>query len=101
LVTSLPRVISNAGENAAFHSLEFITARIANPHTRAAYGRAIAEFCDWCEQQGLALPALSSPVVAAYFHELGTRLSASSTNQHLSAIRQGSGSHGTHDSAFI
>jgi site-specific recombinase XerD len=88
LITSLPRVISNAGEGAAFHSLEFITARIANPNTRAAYGRAIGEFCGWCEQQGLSLPALSSPLVAVYFHELGTRLSASSTNQHLSAIRQ-------------
>jgi site-specific recombinase XerD len=87
IVSSL-RLISNAGESDAFHSLEFITARIANPHTRAAYGRAIAEFCDWCEQQGVSLPALSSPVVAAYFHELGTRLSASSSNQHLSAIRQ-------------
>lgn len=68
LSAALPRVISTAGESAAFHSLEFITARIANPHTRAAYGRAIAEFCGWCEERGLSLPALSSPVVAAYFH---------------------------------
>jgi site-specific recombinase XerD len=88
LSTALPRLISTAGEGAAFHSLEFITARIANPHTRAAYGRAIAEFCGWCEERELSLPALSSPVVAAYFHELGSRLSAPSTNQHLSAIRQ-------------
>jgi len=88
LIASLPRVISRAGEAFAFHSLEFVTARIANPNTRAAYGRAIVEFCSWCEDHGLSLPALSSPIVAAYFHELGTRLSASSTNQHLSAVRQ-------------
>jgi hypothetical protein len=44
-----PCPTSTAGERAAFHSLEFLTARIANPHTRAAYGRAIAEFCGWCE----------------------------------------------------
>lgn len=88
LVASLPRFISQAGERSAFHSVEFIAARIANLHTRAAYGRAIVEFCAWCESRGLSLPALSSPIVAAYLDELGTRLSAASTNQHLSAIRQ-------------
>ena len=87
VVASLPRFISQAGERTAFHSIEFLSARIANPHTRAAYGRAILEFCAWCEDRELSLPTLSSPIVAAYIHELGTRLSAASTNQHLSAIR--------------
>ena len=51
LSTALPRLISTAGERAAIHSREFIAARIANPRTRAAYGRAIVEFCGWCEER--------------------------------------------------
>jgi site-specific recombinase XerD len=73
---------------ATFHSVEFFTARLRNPHTRAAYERAVAEFCHWCGSRGLPLPALTSPVVAAYFDKLGERLSPSSVNQHLSGIRQ-------------
>jgi hypothetical protein len=38
LGASLPRTISEAGERAAFHSVEFFTARIPNVNTRAAYG---------------------------------------------------------------
>ena len=34
------------------------------------------------------LPLLSSPAIAAYFHELEKRLSPSSANLHLSGIRQ-------------
>jgi hypothetical protein len=45
LGASLPRAISEAGERAAFHSVEFFTARIPNPNTRAAYGHAVAELC--------------------------------------------------------
>lgn len=59
LVASLPRFISQAGERTAFHSLEFITARIANPHTRAAYGRAIVEFCAWCDDRSTGNPKRS------------------------------------------
>jgi site-specific recombinase XerD len=88
LAVALPQAIYGAGERAAFHSVEFFTARLANPHTRAAYGRAVTSFCDWCESRGVPLPALSSPVVAAYYHELVGRLSAASANQHLSGIRQ-------------
>jgi integrase/recombinase XerD len=88
LVASLPRTISEAGERAAFHSVDFFTARIPNPNTRAAYGHAVAEFCQWCELRAIPLPALSSPVVAAYFHALEERLCPSSANLHLSGIRQ-------------
>lgn len=88
LVASCPKAISDAGERAAFHSLEFFTARLPNANTRAAYGRAVADFCAWCETRALPLPALSSPLVAAYFHELGETLSPSSANLHLSGVRQ-------------
>ena len=87
VTASLPALVVAAGERAAFNSVEFFTARIPNDNTRKAYGRAAAAFCAWCEARGVALTALSSPVVAAYFHELQKRLSASSANLHLSAIR--------------
>jgi integrase len=88
LVAALPLAIVSAGGRAAFHSVEFFTARIPNPHTRMAYGRAVTQFCQWCERRAVPLPALSSPIVAAYFHELALRLSPSSANLHLSAVRQ-------------
>src|SRR5688572_15610935 len=44
LLATMPQAILEAGERAAFHSVEFFTARISNPHTRAAYGRAVAGF---------------------------------------------------------
>lgn len=85
---ALPATITEAGERAAFHTLEFFTARLPNPNTRAAYARAVAEFSQWCDARRIPLPALSSPIVAAYFQELGERLSPSSANLHLSGIRQ-------------
>jgi hypothetical protein len=60
LVASLPRTISEAGERAAFHFIEFFTARIPNSNTRAAYGHAVAEFCQWCQLRAIPLPSLSS-----------------------------------------
>jgi site-specific recombinase XerD len=88
LAAALPPTIHEAGTRAAFHSVEFFTARLRNPHTRAAYGRAVTKFCAWCEARGIPLPALSSPIVAAYYDELVERLSPASANQHLSGIRQ-------------
>ena len=35
-------------EPASTHFLEFFAANIRNPHTRRAYGRAVAEFLAWC-----------------------------------------------------
>ena len=55
-----------------------LTARLPNPNTRAAYERAVVEFCRWCERRALPVPALSSPLVAAYFHDLCQRLSLAS-----------------------
>lgn len=61
---SLPPLIAAAGAAAAESTLEFFTARIPNVNTQA-YGRAVARFCRWCEGQGVALGALTAPVVAA------------------------------------
>jgi integrase/recombinase XerD len=88
VVAAVPAMIAEAGERAAFHTLEFFTARLPNANTRAAYARAVADFCQWCDARHIPLPALSSPIVAAYFHELCERLSPSSANLHLSGLRQ-------------
>lgn len=87
-LVAVPSAISAAGPRAVFHSVEFFTSRLPNANTRTAYGRAVAAFCGWCDARLLPLPALSSPLVAAYFHELLDRLSPASANLHLSAIRQ-------------
>jgi integrase/recombinase XerD len=88
LAASVPPLVREAGPRAVFHSVEFFTARIPNANTRATYGRAVSVFCDWCEQRALPLPALSSPILAAYFEDLKQRFSAATVNLHLSAIRQ-------------
>ncbi len=47
---ALPAVITAAGEPAAMRFIEFFTANIRNPNTRAAYARAVADFFGWCER---------------------------------------------------
>ena len=56
-----PALIERAGSKVVFHSLEFFAARLPNDH-RAAYTRAVSDFCRWAEGHGLELGALSSPV---------------------------------------
>ena len=40
---------------AAERTVEFFTAQIRNPHTRAAYAAAVTRFFTWCDARGLAL----------------------------------------------
>jgi hypothetical protein len=47
--TTLPALIAAAGDRASLRFLEFFAANIRNPHTRRAYGRAVAEFLAWCD----------------------------------------------------
>src|SRR5207253_5023819 len=58
-----------------------------NKNTRAAYGRAVRHFCDWCEKRKLRLENLNPVVIASYIEEEGERLSRPSVKQHLAAIR--------------
>lgn len=85
---ALPAPIIAAGERARFRFVEFFTATIRNKNTRRAYGRAVRDFFDWCEQRGVReLEAIHSVVVAAYVEELGARLAKPSVKQHLAAVR--------------
>jgi hypothetical protein len=40
-------LITAAGDAASLRFLEFFAANIRNPHTRRAYGRAVADFLIW------------------------------------------------------
>lgn len=83
----LPRLITDAGRPAAKRFLDFFTARIPNDNTRAAYARAVAYFCFWCEARGLTIDQLEPHLVALYIKELGRQVAKPTVKQHLAAIR--------------
>jgi hypothetical protein len=72
---ALPAIIRAQGERASHRFIEFFTATIRNRNTRAAYARAVKQFFDWCDEQGLDLRAIGSITVAAYVEQLGNRAS--------------------------
>ena len=107
-----PLIVARAGPDASRRFIEFFTANIRNPNTRAAYARAVSQFFEWCESQGLGLRDLGPFHVAAYIEQLARRspqlrpvmrtasngtqfgatsqtlpLRAPSVKQHLAAIR--------------
>jgi site-specific recombinase XerD len=101
---TIPTLFAAAGDKAAFRLLEFFTANIRNTNTRAAYGRAVRRFSEWCQEHGLRLEQLTPVHVAAYVEELGRPapptpgpgetpteepkpLSKPSIKQHLAALR--------------
>jgi len=86
--SSLPALVTAAGERASIRFLEFFAANIRNPHTRRAYYRAAEEFLAWCRSIGLSSIAAVEPVHVATWIEAGTReLSAPSVKQRLAALR--------------
>lgn len=82
---ALPALITEAGEKAGARFVEFFTATIRNKHTRAAYARAVGQFCAWCEERGLRLAQVTPVAVAAYIEQHGG--SRPTVKQHLAAIR--------------
>src|SRR5947209_16471636 len=85
--TIVPALIAAGGERAGYAFIDFFTAQIRNPNTRAAYAIAVRSFCVWCDVQRLTLRTLRTHHVAAYVELLGRRYSAPSVKQHLAAIR--------------
>lgn len=55
----LPELVGQAGQDAAYRTLEFFTSCIPNPNTREVYGQAVREFCAFCTR-------LDVPVLATY-----------------------------------
>ena len=89
-IEGLPATVLRAGPQAAERTVEFFTAQIRNPHTRAAYAAAITRFFTWCNARGLALAEISQiPIaVATYIEEMHSRYRAPTIKQHLAAIRR-------------
>jgi integrase/recombinase XerD len=83
----VPAVFVNAGGDAVRRFIEFFTANIRNPNTRAAYAFAVVRFAGWCEVLGIALAQLTPVIVAAYIEELGQHLDKPSVKKHLAALR--------------
>jgi site-specific recombinase XerD len=80
-------LVARQGGHAATRYLEFFTAQIRNPNTRAAYARACDRFLAWCEVMGLPLPQIGPVHVAAYVEQLGREHSAPTVKQQLAAVR--------------
>ncbi len=90
----LPVIISAAGTRASSRFIEFFTTNIRNSNTRVSYGRAVREFCQWCEDRGLQLEELNPILVAGYVELLGRpteqygrRYSKPCVKQHVAASR--------------
>jgi site-specific recombinase XerD len=85
---AVPALIAAAGDHAALRFLEFFAGTIRNPHTRRAYGRAVAAFLCWCEDAGVSSIAAVQPLHVASWIEMQTRqIAAPSVKQQLAAIR--------------
>ena len=82
---SLPVLIESAGSSARFAWEEFIYGKIRNPHTRAAYERAIRQFLTHCEAVDKELPTVSPRDVGSYLDEQD--YAPATKKLHLSAIR--------------
>jgi site-specific recombinase XerD len=81
----VPALIADAGDDTSRRFLEFFTAKIRNRNTRAAYTRAVAQFCAWCEGHGIRFDQLQPMIVGAYIES--HPLAAPTVKQHLAAIR--------------
>jgi site-specific recombinase XerD len=88
LATRLPALIAADGNRASLRFLEFFAANIRNPHTRRAYGRAVAEFLAWCDDQGVRSVAAVQPLhVAAWIEMRQLESAAPTVKARLAAIR--------------
>ena len=84
--SALPTLIDVSGKRARRRYVEFFTAQIRNPNTRAAYGRAVSQFFAWCSQRGVTeLEQLEPVLIAAYIESHPG--SPPTVKQHLAAIR--------------
>ncbi|MCK6500220.1 MAG: hypothetical protein L6Q38_12170 [Nitrospira sp.] len=69
----IPRVIAQAGSDAARRFIEFFTAHSRNPNTSAAYARAVSQFLQWCDARAVRLRDLNPILVATYVEQLPAR----------------------------
>ena len=73
----VPRLVADAGEQASLRFIDFFTANIRNPNTRAAYAVAVRAFFSWLDAKHVApLAAVRTHHVSAYVELLGRRYRA-------------------------
>ena len=87
-IEGLPAIVRRAGPQAAERTVEFFTAQIRNPHTRAGYATAVTRFFTWCAARRLDLAQISPVAVATYIEEMHRGYRAPTIKQHLAAIRR-------------
>ena len=86
--SSVPVLVTTAGERATIRFLEFFTATIRNPHTRRAYSRGVTDFLAWCADAGVPSLAAVQPLhVATWIEAQGRVVSVPTVKQQLAALR--------------
>ena len=83
---SVSGALARAGGAAVFASEEFFAARIRNPHTRRAYGRAVARFLAFIEADGVDLARVTPGMAGRFVDSLSGGPAAK--QQALAACRQ-------------
>jgi hypothetical protein len=84
----VPAMIAALGEKAALRFIDFFTAHIRNPNTRAAYAIAVRSFFAWLEARRVTeLRDIRTIHVSGYIEALGRVRKAPTVKQHLAAIR--------------
>jgi site-specific recombinase XerD len=84
----VPAMIAAAGERAARRFIDFFTANIRNPNTRAAYGVAVRGFFAWLDRHGIReLGAIRTHHVSTYIESLTRAYRAPTVKQHLASLR--------------
>ena len=67
----MPLAIQLAGDRAFQRYFDFFTATIRNANTRRAYWRAVRQFFNWCEANGLVeLSHIKAMHVSAYVEHM-------------------------------
>ena len=82
---AFPPVLERAGSAACFAADEFFSARISNPETRRAYGRAVGWFLEFCEREDVELAHVTPGLAGRFLRDLP--VSAATKNQALAALR--------------
>ena len=82
---AFPAVLARAGKAACLAADEFFSARISNPHTRAAYAHQVGRFLAWCEREGLELRQVTPGLAGRFLDEIPYK--APTKNQALAALR--------------
>jgi len=81
-------IAAAAGVRASLRFLELYAANIRNPHTRRAYGHAVAQFMAWCDENHVpSITAVQPLHVAARIEQQTREYAAPTAKLRLAALR--------------